>query len=430
MTGTRSLFFQGVLIAALHLVATGTVAAEPMPSDAWFAAVGRGDIATVRAMVSAGATVDVPSRVLGRTALILAASFGHGELCQVLLDAGASVEARESRTGRTALHYAARSGFRDIVDLLRQRGANPKRRDELSGLDAAGFALMGGHDALARELAGTVHVPPPTAGFASPPSPPVVHRPEGRGEPEAAVARPDSVAATRHVSAPRSDSPLRSDDDGETLPLAWLWDTAPAGGAQGLLDAAVFEGVRAYSVAAVDSALAAGGRVDGRDWDGFTPLFLAVLRNDSNMVRALLERGAVAETRDRVGWTPLLHAAWKGYASIVRILVNHGALVEARGVDSSTALHLAAERNHYQAIETLIDLGSRVNLRTRDNRYVGWTPLMIAAARGNDVSVGYLLRAGAKPNLRGQNGWTALKAAFMNYRTMAAEILRMHGAEM
>jgi ankyrin repeat protein len=71
-----------------------------------------------------GQTNDDPKR----TALILAASYGHVSIVRQLLDANANV-AIADRFGSTALHCAAHGGFRDVVELLLKSDINPFARD-------------------------------------------------------------------------------------------------------------------------------------------------------------------------------------------------------------------------------------------------------------------------------------------------------------
>lgn len=78
----------------------------------------RGDVAGIKAALSAGAPIDEGDPRWGETALIRAAAFGQRESVKVLLAAGANPGA-ESAGRRNALHAAAEGGSADIIrDLL------------------------------------------------------------------------------------------------------------------------------------------------------------------------------------------------------------------------------------------------------------------------------------------------------------------------
>jgi ankyrin repeat protein len=82
----------------------------------------RGDAASVRQAIAAGAGVDVPDTADGQTALMRAAAFGHAEVVSVLLASGAEAS-RTATTRETALHVASERGHPDVVRLLIRAGA-------------------------------------------------------------------------------------------------------------------------------------------------------------------------------------------------------------------------------------------------------------------------------------------------------------------
>ena len=81
----------------------------------------------IRALIHAGATVDIRDRETGETPLIRAARLGHAPVVQALLAAGASVHAR-TVSGDTALSEARRGAHAEVIELLRRAGA-PDRED-------------------------------------------------------------------------------------------------------------------------------------------------------------------------------------------------------------------------------------------------------------------------------------------------------------
>ena len=112
-------------------------------------AIGRGDLATVKALLAKGADVSARDNH-GETALIVAAHTRHKSIVQVLLDAGSNVNV-ENPNGRTALIAAASRGNRDIVQSLLAAGADVNRKDH-QGHTALIFAVMIGHPSIAQIL--------------------------------------------------------------------------------------------------------------------------------------------------------------------------------------------------------------------------------------------------------------------------------------
>jgi ankyrin repeat protein len=63
--------------------------------------------------------------------------------------------------------------------------------------------------------------------------------------------------------------------------------------------------------------------VNGRDYQGRTPLHIAAMRGHKQIVEVLLARGADPALCDNDGWTPLHWAMSGGYAEVVKLLRDH-----------------------------------------------------------------------------------------------------------
>lgn len=75
---------------------------------------------------------------------MLAATQGHGNVCEILLNHGVELEAQSERTKDTALSLACSSGRYEVVELLLDRGANKEHRN-VSDYTPLSLAASGGY---------------------------------------------------------------------------------------------------------------------------------------------------------------------------------------------------------------------------------------------------------------------------------------------
>ena len=86
----------------------------------------------------------------------------------------------------------------------------------------------------------------------------------------------------------------------------------------------------------ITMALNAGGDINARDKDGWTPLMCAAIDGNTEMVKNLIDLGADVNARDNNGKTPL-HCLWDVESG--QLLIEHGADVNARDNDGETLIH-------------------------------------------------------------------------------------------
>eukprot|EP01045_Picozoa_sp_COSAG04_P019599 COSAG04_NODE_1919_length_5224_cov_1.916488_3_plen_249_part_00 len=89
-------------------------------------AASRGHLEVVRALLRAGAKLEVRDSTYSGTALISSAHYGHLSCMEALLERGADKDAADSH-GNTALHRAARGGHVKCLNRLLQAGADRTR---------------------------------------------------------------------------------------------------------------------------------------------------------------------------------------------------------------------------------------------------------------------------------------------------------------
>jgi ankyrin repeat protein len=65
-----------------------------------------------------------------------------------------------------------------------------------------------------------------------------------------------------------------------------------------------------------------GANVNTRDQDGYTPLHLASSDGNVNVVRVLLDAGAIVDATNIDGYTPLHYASSDGHVNMARVLLD------------------------------------------------------------------------------------------------------------
>ena len=107
-------------------------------------------------------------------------------------------------------------------------------------------------------------------------------------------------------------------------------------------DARLLDSVKAGSTAEVHKLLDGGANVESRNESGRTPLMLAALKSNAEMVKLLLEHGADVNAVDSSGMTALMWAAFGGSAESVRLLIDKGAKIDTKDQSGKTALDWAS----------------------------------------------------------------------------------------
>ncbi|KAK7792904.1 hypothetical protein R5R35_010172 [Gryllus longicercus] len=118
-------------------------------------------------------------------------------------------------------------------------------------------------------------------------------------------------------------------------------------------------------------------------------------------VRTLLQQGADANFCNRSKWTPLHVAAMKAQTDVVSLLLEKGANLNARNTYGFTALHLAA-KNDYTGLCACFLIYAGCNVDSRN--HFGRTALHYAVESNNQAAVRALVVGGARKGLRDHEG--------------------------
>jgi ankyrin repeat protein len=387
-------------------------------------AIKNGDLANVQMLVNAGANVNVVEKVQDQTPLMWAAAATRNapEMVKILLSKGAKVNVRakymdwpsqitsEPRAqyhavgGLTPLLYAARGGCYACVEAIVSAGANVNLPTP-EGVTPLMIALDNSHNGVAKFLmdqGANPHVwdvygrtalyiavdkktAPPGGGGAIPAG--------GRGGPGAgAGAIPGGGRGGQAGFGGRGGAPAVSPAAG-----------GPAVSSMAIINALLAAGVDINPQLSMRRPSNQGGRFsDPLLSTGTTPLLNAVLKNDTEVIRALLDKGANPNIVG-MGTTPFLLAAGansyggRGGAgaaavntAVLDLMIQRGADVNAQVAGTRTfsmrvsrqlsqtegmsALHAAVAANNAALVRYLLDHGARTDLVDVSGR----TPLDIA----------------------------------------------------
>ena len=286
------------------------------------AAATGGDDHRVRELLAAGTTVDAPDDE-NRSALYLAAKFGHADVATLLLDNGANIN-RPGPNGFTALHVAAQDKRLEVMKLLLARGANVDARNDLSQTPLWQASWQTWHgDATATALL-LDHGADPTI--------------------------PDNIGNT----------PLKQATSAGNLPVieTLLSKGVDAGAANVAGYTPLHTAAERGNTGAAMLLLAHGAVLDVRANDGLTPLHSAAYRGSVELARFLIERGADVNARAVDWYTPVFLAAQEGHTEVVAALAELGANLGLRA-NGWSPLDVAIARGRTQVEALLRRHGAR-----------------------------------------------------------------------
>ena len=165
-----------------------------------------------------------------------------------------------------------------------------------------------------------------------------------------------------------------------------------------------------------------GAHIDSKDGEGNSPLINAARFGFVDVATYLVEHNADPNQTDLGHWTPLMYAAWEDNPGLVTMLVHHGASLDAKDGDGLTPLAIASQNGKSEAAQALVEAGADVNAPVATG---GYTPLMLAAISGSSDLATSLIKHGAKINAANPGGVTALMIATANnHKTLVALLLK------
>ena len=383
----------------------------------YFAAT-NGNAAVIRKLLDAGADPNAAD-ASGETALMTATRSGNVDALKALLQKGASVNAKDTVTQQTALMWAARSNSAAAVQLLVEYGAEINARTRTGKTPAARPPGAGGGS----HGVGIVRSGWPEQGF----------QPETPGgmTPLLYASRDGRMDIARLLVAAKAD--VQQADVNGITPLLMAITNHHLDTARFLLEQAA--------------------NPNAADWWGRAPLYAAIeIRNRDygrnlehdidrpaalELIKMLLDRGANVNARtkeappirrfvtplgdlswvDFTGQTPFLRAAMAGDLAVMRLLLDKGAdpnistfagttaLMAASGVNwMSDQTFTESKETLMEAVQLCLDKGADVNAKNS----MGVTAVIGAANRGSDDILEFLVKKGARLDIRDKEGRSPL----------------------
>jgi len=145
----------------------------------------------------------------------------------------------------------------------------------------------------------------------------------------------------------------------------------------------------------------------------------------SQIIRLLLENGAIVNGPRQASVTPLGWAVQQNHTEAARLLLDNGADPN-KGVSGNGFLKTAVNHQNIEMVTALLKAGADPNKRI----FRPESPLMIAAFSGYTPILEKLLEAGANPNFQLPNGQTALVLAVKKGKSECVDALLNAGAKL
>ncbi len=154
--------------------------------------------------------------------------------------------------------------------------------------------------------------------------------------------------------------------------------------------------------------------------NGLSPVLLAAYHNEPAIASFLADKTVVLTIFEAAATGKINH--------VIRLLARDPQLVNAYADDGFQPLGLACFFGHYDTAEYLVKAGAPLNSPAHNDLKAA--PLHSATAGRYEKIVKMLLDHGADPNVREQNGFTALHVAAQNNDVEIIHLLLLGGADL
>ncbi|CAH1796883.1 unnamed protein product [Owenia fusiformis] len=159
-----------------------------------------------------------------------------------------------------------------------------------------------------------------------------------------------------------------------------------------------------------------------------TPLHLAILTEEPQIVSCLIQNGAGIRVLDRYGQTSLHLAVSRGSPACLDAIIetSNDLPINEKDFEGRTPLHLAIETSSGHIVRRLIKAGANVNVVDGKS---GRSPIFYAVEANQQHLVEMLLQAGCYVNLQNYSGNTPLHCASGHGFSNLIQMLMKYGAD-
>ncbi|KAK1451474.1 hypothetical protein CMEL01_06048 [Colletotrichum melonis] len=320
------------------------------------AAVARGQISSIEFLLESGADINKGCGRYGRNPIHEAIAAAPEAIIRLLIQRGCNLEARDAY-GQTPLHIACERNSKEDVALLLEEGAYIFAQDNAG--DTPLFAAASSGQVNTVKLLLSHSIPTHHSTNAESMFSHEASQQKFDGGPSDLRHMVNKLGQTALFVAETYSKVLRD------LLNAGLDPTHQDNLGQNFLhEACKSEAPSSEYLDDVEGAVEKGLEIDGRDYEGRTPLMNAAKILDSPFIKFLLRHGADPNARDNKGRTPLFEviSSWGlwwtnanlgGFKVIVRSLLDGGADVTAPGPGGKSLLDMAARQGDGAITELL-----------------------------------------------------------------------------
>lgn len=294
-----------------------------------------GNVRLVKMLIAGGADIDavVGSETHG-TPLDEAVSKGRREMVRFLLDSGCDMEMRDAADGQHPLINACAEGDNGIVDMFLDHGANINVVGLLGSTPLHGAVLKNRLDVVMNLVARGVDVDiPDEAGQCA------IYYAAVHGLHEIVKVL---IGAGAHVNMKDKDgiTPLHAASLNGHRDCVWslLCAKADPSAISGYGETPIHCATRAGNVEIIEVLLSAGVDNSIEDVRNLSPLFFAAIRGEADAANLLIEAGSDPNRLDPYGRNALFFAC---NIQIVKLLLDRGALATILDRNGMTPLHVA-----------------------------------------------------------------------------------------
>ena len=378
----------------------------------------------VNALIEKDVDIKAKDDVDGCMAIHLAAANGKNDVINILLDRDAAIINEVDNKGNTPLHWASMKDRTDTVILLIENGADIEAKDvdnwtplhyaaAFSSLQTVEALVNNGADKNRLTKDGNIPV-----NYAKDEtiktylSGGKIDREDNEVTEEETTETEETTTET--ITEDELNNELDTTQNGSIVaPVAVDLDPKQL---------ELLIAVKNNDIIAVNALLKENVNPNFADEEGYSPLHIAVLNDNLDVVNVLLSYKDI-DTEIKLpyeasvddwylgGATPLLVASYTGNADIVNALIEAGSDIRAKDdIDGATTIHIASANGNNEVINILLNKDDTL-INEADN--MKDTPLHWASIKNQTDTINLLLGNGADTKLTNSDGNTVLHYAAM-----------------